>query len=342
MKEKKALLLARLFFILIATFCGTWIGVSHQRALEYSVVAFILAVFFVLIEQGTNIISSKKVLLSAMGLFAGLLFALLIYPTFPVTIMEPHKARLVCNLIFGFLGISLALKHEERLSLSRLKFIISNQGLQRNILIDTNIIIDGRLNDLVSTGFIHGNLIVPTFVLDELQLLADSVTHNKRTVGRRGLENLEELKEKSRELQIMEKDYSDIPEVDQKLIRLAKDLNGEILTNDYNLQKVASLHKVSVININELAQALRPPVFVGDKLAIQIIREGKDPTQGVGYLDDGTMVVVEEGRPFLNQIVDVQVSSILHTSAGRMVFARLQSGGGSSGHSNHQRAMHKK
>ncbi len=324
MKEKKALLLARLFFILIATFCGTWIGKSKQLALEYSAIAFTGAVFLILIEQSTRIISSKKMLLSAIGLFAGLVMANLLYPTIPETLMDEHQARVASNLVFGYLGIALALKHEERLSLSRLKFIISNQSEQRKILIDTNIIIDGRLNDLVATGFIYGNLIVPTFVLDELQQIADSITHSKRTVGRRGLENLEVLKEKSTTLQIMEKNYDDISEVDQKLIRLAKEVNGEILTNDYNLQKVASLHKVPVININELAQALRPPVFVGDKLHISLIREGKDPSQGVGYLDDGTMVVVEEGRPYINQEVDVVVSSILHTSAGRMVFARFQ------------------
>lgn len=323
MKEKKALLLARLFFILIATFCGTWIGWSKQAALEYSLFAFMGAVFFVLLEQSTKIISSKQMLLSAVGLFGGLLMASLVYPTIPETLMDSQKARLVCNLIFGYLGIALALRHEERLSLSRLKFIVSNQPQQRNILIDTNIIIDGRLNDLVATGFLSGNLIVPTFVLDELQQIADSVTHSKRTVGRRGLENLEALKEQLPDLQILEKDYDDVPEVDHKLIRLAKEIGAEILTNDYNLQKIASLHKVNVININELAQALRPPVFVGDKLQIQLIREGKDPTQGVGYLDDGTMVVVEDGRPFLNQEVNVVVTSILHTSAGRMVFARF-------------------
>lgn len=324
MKEKKALILARLFFILIATFCGTWIGISYRRALEYSAIGFMGAVFLVLLEHSTRIISSKKMLLSAMGLFGGLIMANLLYPTIPSQIMSPEKARLLCNLVFGYLGIALALKHEERLSLSRLKLFVSSQPQQRNILIDTNVIIDGRLNDLIATGFIRGSIILPSFVLEELQQIADSITHSKRTVGRRGLDNLEALKEQIPELQILEKDYPDTPDVDQKLIRLARELNAEILTNDYNLQRIASLHKVAVININELAQALRPPVFVGDKLHIHILREGKDPTQGVGYLEDGTMVVVEDGRPFLNQEVDVVVSSILHTSGGRMVFAKFQ------------------
>lgn len=323
MQEKKAIVLARLFFILIATVCGTWVGINRHRATEYTAIFFIGAVFLVLLEHSTKIISSKRMLLAAMGLFAGLIMASLVYPTIPTTVMSPEQARLVCNLIFGYLGIALVLKHEERLSLSRLKFIISNQPQQRSIIIDTNIIIDGRLNDLISTGFIKGTLILPSFVLDELQQIADSVTHSKRVVGRRGLDNLEALKEQYKDLQILEKDYSDIPDVDQKLIHLARELNAEILTNDYNLQKIASLHKVPVVNINELAQALRPPVFVGDKMHIQIIREGKDPTQGVGYLEDGTMVVVEDGRPFLNQEVEVVVSSILHTSGGRMVFAKL-------------------
>ncbi len=335
MKEKKALLLARLFFILFSIFCGTWIGVGKNKPLEYSTIALVGSVFLVLLEQSTKIISSKKMLLSALGLLAGLIIASLIYPTIPETILEPQEARLVCILIFGYLGIALALKHEERLSLSRLKFIVSNQQQERTILIDTNIIIDGRLNDLIATGFIRGNLVVPTFVLDELQQIADSVSHNKRTVGRRGLENLENLKEQTRFLKIMERDYPDIPEVDHKLIRMAKDLQAEIMTNDYNLQKIASLHKVDVININELSQALRPPVFVGDKLTIQILREGKDPSQGVGYLEDGTMVVVEDGRPYIGKNVEVTVTSILHTSAGRMVFARLQPEPVAARHNNH-------
>jgi len=324
MKTSKSVVLARVFFVLIATLIGCWIGLARERTIEYSMIAFISSLIFVLFEYSTNIISSKKILMAAIGLFCGLAVSFLIYPTIPEGIMSQMHARIVCNLLFGYFGIVLALKHEERFTLSRLRFIITNPTGAESIL-DTNVIIDGRIIDIYQTNFLRGPLIVPNFVLDELQLIADSRDPQKRSRGRRGLENLERLKKANAQLQIYEKDFDNIKDVDHKLIQLAKEINGSILTNDYNLNKVASLHQIQVLNINDLAQAIRPAVLIGDAVRIRIIREGKEEKQGVGYLEDGTMVVVDEGRAHIGNSVDVVVTSVLQTSAGRMVFAKIRS-----------------
>lgn len=324
MMTSKSVILARVFFILIATLIGCWIGLARDHTFEYSMIAFISSLIFVLFEYSTNIISSKKILMAAIGLFCGLAVSFLIYPTIPEGIMSQMHARIVCNLLFGYFGIVLALKHEERFTLSRLRFIITNPTGAASI-IDTNVIIDGRIIDIFQTNFLRGPLIVPNFVLDELQLIADSRDPQKRSRGRRGLENLERLKQVNAQLQIYEKDFDNIKDVDHKLIQLAKEINGSILTNDYNLNKVASLHQVQVLNINDLAQAIRPAVLIGDAVKIRILREGKEENQGVGYLEDGTMVVVDEGRAHIGNSIDIVVTSVLQTSAGRMVFAKIRS-----------------
>ncbi|MBN1900813.1 TRAM domain-containing protein, partial [Candidatus Sumerlaeota bacterium] len=231
--------------------------------------------------------------------------------------------RLIFNMIFGYYGVVMALKHESRLSLSRLKFFISNPR-ENTCILDTNVIIDGRVKDLYETHFLKGEIIIPEFILRELQLIADSTDSQKRSRGRRGLENLEQLQETYPNLQIWEKDYEDVPDVDHKLIQLAKELGAELLTNDYNLNKVASLHQIRVLNINDLAQALKPSFFVGDEVHIRLIRVGKEAHQGVGYLEDGTMVVVDDAKHLIGNEVDIEVTSVLQTSAGRMLFGRMK------------------
>lgn len=188
-------------------------------------------------------------------------------------------------------------------------------------ILDTNILIDGRIADLVQTGFIEGTLLVPNFVLYELQYIADAGESIKRVRGRRGLDILNELRETDAiPLEMWEGDYEDIKEVDEKLIRLAKDVNGILVTNDYNLNKVTKFQNVEVLNINELAGALRPRVAVGDRLTVTLVKNGTERQQAVGYLDDGTMVVAEEGRDHLQETVAVEVTSALQTDAGRMIF----------------------
>ncbi|TGE75260.1 PIN/TRAM domain-containing protein [Weissella confusa] len=188
-------------------------------------------------------------------------------------------------------------------------------------ILDTNILIDGRIADLVQTGFIEGTLLVPNFVLYELQYIADAGESIKRVRGRRGLDILNELRETDAiPLEMWEGDYEDIKEVDEKLIRLAQDVNGILVTNDYNLNKVTKFQNVEVLNINELAGALRPRVAVGDRLTVTLVKNGTERQQAVGYLDDGTMVVAEEGRDHLQETVTVEVTSALQTDAGRMIF----------------------
>ena len=190
-------------------------------------------------------------------------------------------------------------------------------------ILDTNILIDGRIYDLVKTCFLEGTLLVPNFVLYELQYIADSGESIKRVRGRRGLDILNKLrKEKIVPIEMYDGDFEDIPEVDSKLIALAKKVNGVIVTNDYNLNKVIQFQNVQVLNINNLAKSLRPRVIPGEKLNVVVVKNGTERQQGVAYLDDGTMVVVEDGRYFMNQRIEVEVTSALQTDAGRMIFAR--------------------
>lgn len=190
-------------------------------------------------------------------------------------------------------------------------------------LLDTNILIDGRIYDLVKTGFIEGTLVVPNFVLYELQYIADSGDSIKRVRGRRGLDILNKLKsEKGVFIKMDATDFDDIKEVDSKLIALAKKLHAVIVTNDYNLNKVSEFQQVQVLNVNALAKALRPRVIPGETLKVLIIKNGTERQQGVAYLDDGTMIVVEDGRNYLNKTIEVEVTSAIQTDAGRMIFAK--------------------
>ncbi|MBQ9263320.1 MAG: TRAM domain-containing protein [Clostridia bacterium] len=192
-------------------------------------------------------------------------------------------------------------------------------------ILDTSVIIDGRILDICKAGFLEGEILIPAFVLVELRHIADSADALRRNRGRRGLDVLNKMQEESRlPVRIEEKDYEDVPEVDVKLLRLAKDVNGAVLTNDYNLNKVAGVTGVKVLNINELAGALRPVVLPGEEMTVHIVRDGKEAGQGVGYLDDGTMVVVENGRRRVGETIDVEVTTVLQTSAGRMIFSRVK------------------
>ncbi|MGF1601344.1 MAG: PIN/TRAM domain-containing protein [Thermosynechococcaceae cyanobacterium] len=280
-----------------------------------------------------------EVLLSrAVGLVLGLLVAnLMLAPTYLIPIppqlsfIKPMVAVLG-SLIFAFSGVSLADTH----GLTLLRAINPNymestllaEGTLKAALakvLDTSCIIDGRIEGLLDTGFIEGQLLVPKFVLEELQTLADGANSQKRARGRRGLEILNRLQEgHPRRLVVHPADYDDIATVDAKLVALAQEINGMLVTNDYNLNKVASLQSIQVLNVNDLAQSLRPRYLPGDRLDLKILKEGKEPDQGVGYLEDGTMVVVEDAKDFIGTSLPVVVTSALQTSAGRMIFARTK------------------
>jgi uncharacterized protein YacL len=193
----------------------------------------------------------------------------------------------------------------------------------RTILLDTSVIIDGRIADIARTGFLPGTLLIPRFVLNELQYIADSSDSLRRHRGRRGMEVLTTLqKEPSIPVRVTDVDVEGVREVDDKLVILARQMRCPILTNDYNLNRIAELQGVTVLNINELANAVKSILLPGERLSVEIIQEGKETGQGVGYMDDGTMIVVESGREFMNRVMDVTVTKVLQTSAGRMIFAK--------------------
>ncbi|MBV8116636.1 MAG: TRAM domain-containing protein, partial [Candidatus Eremiobacteraeota bacterium] len=190
-------------------------------------------------------------------------------------------------------------------------------------IIDTSVIVDGRVAEIVESGFLEGPLVLPRFILRELQAVADSTDPLKRVRGRRGLEVLKRLQEQQI-LEVSERDYADLHGADEKLVRLASELGAKLLTNDFNLNRVARVESVPVLNVNELANAVKPVVLPGEDLHVQVIRDGREPNQGVGYLDDGTMVVIENGRRLIGETVDVTVSSVLQTVAGKMIFAKAK------------------
>ncbi len=205
------------------------------------------------------------------------------------------------------------------------KLLTQGEGRDSRVILDTNSIIDARIADITETGFIHGTLVIPKFVLDELHYIADSADPMRRARGRRGLDILTKLQRESDiPVQISDMDFEDVPEVDAKLVELAKALRCPIVTNDVNLNRVASLQGVRVLNINELANALKPAILPNEELHIKVVQEGKERGQGIGYLDDGTMVVVEGGRRHLNNDIRVTVNRVLQTGAGRMIFAQYQ------------------
>ncbi len=274
----------------------------------------------------------------AVGLVLGLLVAnLTLAPLFLLPIpwelafIKP-LAAILGSIMFGFSGMTLADIHGRTLlrliNPHSVETMLVAEGTLKPActkILDTSCIIDGRVEVLLDTGFLEGQILVPQFVLQELQQVADASNEQKRVRGRRGLDILKQMKETYPDrIVIHSADYEDIPTVDAKLVRLAQELNATLLTNDYNLNKVATLQRVVVLNINDLAQSLRPTYLPGDNLNLKILKGGKEPAQGVGYLDDGTMVVVEEGSVHIGHELQVVVTGALQTSAGRMIFAKPQ------------------
>jgi uncharacterized protein YacL len=240
---------------------------------------------------------------------------------------EPRMAFLhaLVVLVLTYLGVLIGGRRGEWLEPARLVTLFRAAGPQRRYkILDTSVIIDGRIADICETGFIDGTLLIPQFVLKELQLVADSADSLKRNRGRRGLDILQKIQKMSGiEVMISDLDYPEVREVDLKLIELARTLQGKIVTNDFNLNKVAQLRGVDVLNINELANSLKPVVLPGEIMKVFILKEGKEYNQGVAYLDDGTMVVVDNARKMISKTIDVVVTSVLQTTAGKMIFGRF-------------------
>lgn len=288
------------------------------------------------LERQVKELPPDRILTRAVGLVLGLLIAnLMLAPLFLLPIpsefgfIKPMTAVLG-SVLFAVSGMNLADTHGRSLlrliSPGTLESTLMAEGTfkpSKTKVLDTSCIIDGRIEGLMDTGFLEGQLLVPQFVLQELQNVADASNDQKRDRGRRGLDVLNRIRESyPNRLLINSVDYDDIPTVDAKLVKLAQELNAMLLTNDYNLNKVASFQDVEVLNVNDLAQAIRPAYLPGDDIDLKILKEGKEPSQGVGYLNDGTMVVVEEGRDYIGEELEVVVTGSLQTSAGRMIFAR--------------------
>lgn len=275
-------------------------------------------------------IPAADFLFGALGLILGLIVAFLIESSLsrlPLPGLSSVLPILASGLL-GYLGFRVGYKKRDEL-MSIFTMGRQNKDKKKETrdvdhkILDTSVIIDGRIADICRTGFLEGTLVIPSFVLEELQHIADSSDVLKRNRGRRGLDILNKIqKELKMEVLIYEGDFEEVNEVDSKLVKLAKVLSGKVVTNDFNLNKVCELQGVKVLNINDLANAVKPVVLPGEEINVQVIKDGKEHGQGVAYLDDGTMIVIEGGREFIGERIDVLVTSVLQTSAGRMIFAK--------------------
>ena len=289
---------------------------------------FIFALLALSIEKIIKRAPLKVIFGGTFGLFLGLVIAQLMGYAFSALQNSTIRISIsvILSCVFGYIGLVLGGKKVEEFKWPGWSFFTKGTSKKSGgKLLDTSVIIDGRIADICETDFLEGPLIIPQFVLQELQHIADSADNLKRARGRRGLDILNRMqKDDSIEVKVVDEDYLDIKEVDAKLIALAREMNAKIITNDFNLNKVAQLQGVPVLNINQLANALKPMVLPGEVLHLQIMREGKEQGQGVAYLDDGTMVVVENASRHLGREVEASVTSILQTTAGRMIFTTLK------------------
>lgn len=291
------------------------------------------------LERLLTRVPSQELLSGTVGLLFGLIIANLIGFAFSSVPYVGPYIPIVLSAIFGYLGMRLMGRKGPELYqnlhfLNRDKkkpeaIIEGNRAevsiLDNTKLLDTSVIIDGRISELCKTGFLEGQLVAPLFVLEELQRISDSADALKRNRGRRGLDLLQEMQQdEAIDIMVVDNDYDDISEVDSKLMRLALEKGWKLLTNDFNLNKVASLQGIKVLNLNDLANALKPALIPGEWLRVQVIKEGKEDNQGVAYLDDGTMIVIESGSKYVDTTIDVMVTSVLQTSAGRMIFAKAE------------------
>jgi uncharacterized protein YacL len=283
-------------------------------------------------EKSIQKLPASVILFGAAGAIIGLAISTMLVNVLTTIPYIGTLISVLINIVMAVLGVNIAVKKKDELM--GLFFNIKKMGNSKDKkvrglskadpkVLDTSVIIDGRIFDLCETGFIEGTLIIPNFVLEELRHIADSSDTLKRNRGRRGLDILNKIqKELKMEVAISEKDFPDIAEVDSKLLKLCQTIGGKVITNDYNLNKVAEFQGVPVLNINELANAIKPIVLPGEEMKVQVVKDGKESGQGVAYLDDGTMIVVEGGRKFIGEFIDVIVTSVLQTAAGRMIFAK--------------------
>jgi uncharacterized protein YacL len=339
------ILIIRIAFTLLLTLGGFFLNPlarsSHLTALMgeniltrqilSAILGAVIALLIIGVEVRARQASLKTLIGAAIGSILGIVGAYLIGMLISTqdinTVPGEMKAFLTIALAFfmGYIGLMVGAEKGEYIDLTALGGIFSDKSIKQDYkILDTSVIIDGRIADVAETGFLSGALIIPNFILAELQQVADSPDSSKRQRGRRGLDMLQRLRNNSKlDVQILETDFPQIREVDLKLIELGKQLEAVIVTNDFNLNKVSQLRGVAVLNINELANALKPVVLPGEAMRVFILKEGKEYNQGVAYLDDGTMVVVDNARRLIGKTADIAVTSVLQTTAGKMIFGRL-------------------
>lgn len=321
-------MLYRIIFFLVFVAGGYIIGMKEGLGYQGIFWGGGIGTISLILEYVLTMVGFGTVIGGLIGLSTGLLFAKLIYLPLKTIFnsMDGTYIAVMFNAIFGYSGLLLGLRAGRDFTIANIIKAFKSRAEEGHAkIIDTSVIIDGRIVDVCEAGFIEGTFIIPQFILQELQHIADSTDSLRRAKGRRGLDMLHKIQKINNiTVKIIDEDFPKIREVDAKLVALARVLGAKIITNDFNLNKVAELQGVTVLNLNELANALKPVVLPGETMNIFIAKEGKESSQGVGYLDDGTMVVVDNARKKINQQLNVVVTSVLQTTAGRMIFARLK------------------
>jgi uncharacterized protein YacL len=324
------LLVIRIIFVLIVIVAAFFLEPFGLKPPWAALAGLGLGLAIVLFEIRLKQVSLKRLIGAAIGSVLGILGAFLmsriLIQSIPAQTNTAPFVQLVILLIMTYVGLIVGANKGDMLNLSALGGLFGGEkpGKHGFKILDTSVIIDGRIADVAETGFLDGVLVLPQFVLRELQLVADSADSMKRNRGRRGLDILQRLQNMPQlNVQILEEDFPNVREVDMKLIELGKLYNCKVVTNDFNLNKIASLHGVDVLNINELANSLKPVVLPGETMKVFILKEGKEYNQGVAYLDDGTMVVVDNAKKMISKTIDVSVTSVLQTTAGKMIFGRF-------------------
>ena len=327
------LAIIRTIFLIVMGVASFFLRPFGLEAAAAAFAGIAIGLAIIIFEMRLRAVSLKRligaVIGSILGIFGAYLFSLVIRDTIAPGNTQ-HFLQLLVMLLMAYVGLIVGANKGDLLNLSALGGVFGGekQGKKVYKILDTSVIIDGRIADIAETGFLDGILVLPQFVLRELQLVADSADSLKRNRGRRGLDVMQRIqKMASINVQIVEDDFPAVREVDLKLIELAKVYEAKIVTNDFNLNKVAQLQGVEVLNINELANALKPVVLPGEGMKVFILKEGKEYNQGVAYLDDGTMVVVDNARKMIGKTIDVSVTSVLQTTAGKMIFGRFDERG---------------
>ncbi len=323
------LLIIRILLVVLLVTAAYFLRPFGLSGLPAAVVGLALGLVIVVFEIRVKEISLKRLIGAAVGSVLGILGAYLMSLVLG-SAMQGHPSlsflQVALLLWMTYVGLVVGASKGDMLNLAALGGIFGGEKATKQSfkILDTSVIIDGRIADVAETGFLDGTLVIPQFVLRELQLVADSPDALKRNRGRRGLDILQRLQKMSHlNVQILEDDFPHVRDVDMKLIELAKEYDCKIVTNDFNLNKMAQVHGVEVLNINELANALKPVVLPGESMRVFILKEGKEHNQGVAYLDDGTMVVVDNARRMISKTIDITVTSVLQTTAGKMIFGKF-------------------